>query len=74
MEKTELPKKGIYRHFKGNEYELLGFARHSENGETMVIYRACYGEGDVWVRPLSMWQESVEKDGITYSHRFELIK
>ena len=36
MEKTELPKKGIYRHFKGNEYELLGFARHSENGETMV--------------------------------------
>jgi hypothetical protein len=40
----------------------------------MVIYRACYGEGDVWVRPLGMWQESVEKDGITYPHRFELIK
>ena len=64
---------GKYRHFKGREYEALGLATHSETGETLVIYRALYGEGDVWARPLSMWEEQVEKDGITYQ-RFTYIE
>ena len=67
------PPKGRYRHFKGREYELLGFARHSETQEWMVIYRALYGEGGVWVRPLSMWSESVEKNGVVYPHRFAYL-
>ena len=54
---TDFPPKGRYRHFKGNEYELLDFARHSETGEWMVVYRALYGEGGLWVRPLAMWRE-----------------
>ena len=56
-------KKGKYRHFKGNEYELLGIARHSETMEPMVVYRALYGEQGLWVRPLAMWTETVERDG-----------
>ena len=59
----ELPKKGIYRHFKGNRYELIDFAKHSETLETMVIYRAPYGDGGLWVRPLAMWSEVIERDG-----------
>lgn len=54
---------GRYRHFKGNEYEVLGVARHSETLEPMVVYRALYGEGGLWVRPASMWNETVERDG-----------
>ena len=54
---------GRYRHFKGNEYEVLAVARHSETLEPMVIYRALYGEGGVWVRPAQMWNETVERDG-----------
>ena len=53
------PKKGIYRHYKGHEYELIGIANHSETLEKMVVYRALYGEGELWVRPLSMWSEAV---------------
>ena len=56
-------KPGIYRHFKGNRYELLHVASHSETLEPMVVYRALYGEGGVWVRPLRMWTEHVERDG-----------
>ena len=56
-------KPGRYRHFKGNEYELLFVATHSETGEQMVVYRALYGEGGFWVRPASMWTEHVERDG-----------
>ena len=56
-------KPGIYRHFKGNQYELLYVATHSETLEPMVVYRALYGEGGVWVRPAAMWLEHVEKDG-----------
>ena len=67
------PPKGRYRHFKGREYELLGFARHRETQEWMVIYRALYGEGGVWVRPLSMWSESAEKNGVVYPHRFTYL-
>lgn len=57
---------GRWRHFKGGEYEVLGTARHSETGEAMVVYRALYGEGGLWVRPASMWEETVERDGGTY--------
>ena len=59
----DFPKPGIYRHFKGNRYELLLIATHSETLEPMVVYRALYGEGGVWVRPLAMWTEHVERDG-----------
>lgn len=64
--------KGIYKHFKGNKYELLEIATHSETLEQMVVYRALYGEGGVWVRPLSMWNEQVEVDGAVVP-RFEYI-
>ena len=57
------PEPGIYRHFKGNYYELLGVARHSETLEELVVYRALYGARGLWVRPLSMWNETVMKDG-----------
>ncbi|MEG2377628.1 MAG: DUF1653 domain-containing protein [Clostridia bacterium] len=57
-------KLGKYRHFKGNEYEVLYLARHSETLEDMVVYRALYGDFGVWVRPASMWNEVVERDGM----------
>ena len=60
---NELPKCGRYRHFKGKEYELLYIATHSETLEPMVVYRALYGECVVWVRPLSMWSETVLHEG-----------
>lgn len=63
---------GKYRHFKGNEYEVIGIAKHSETQEPLVIYRALYGEGQLWARPASMWNETVERDGKTYP-RFTYI-
>lgn len=69
---SETVKCGKYRHFKGNEYEVLGTATHSETLEEMVVYRALYGEKGLWVRPVSMWNETVEKDGKTVK-RFEFI-
>lgn len=57
---------GRYRHFKGNEYEVIGTARHSETLEEMVVYRALYGEFGLWVRPARMWNETVTRDGVTY--------
>ena len=57
---------GRYRHFKGNEYEVLYLAKHSETLEAMVVYRALYGEHGVWVRPARMWNEMVERDGATF--------
>ena len=63
---------GKYRHFKGNEYEVLYIAKHSETLEPMVVYKALYGEGGIWVRPASMWNETVERDGKTFK-RFEYI-
>ncbi len=65
-------KLGKYRHFKGNEYEVIALAKHSETLETMVVYRALYGEGGVWVRPAHMWTEKVEKDGRVFP-RFSYI-
>lgn len=58
---------GRYRHFKGNDYELLYTARHSETLEEMVVYRQLYGSGDVWVRPASMWEEVIQRDGKTFT-------
>lgn len=63
---------GRYRHFKGGEYEVIGVARHSETLEEMVVYRALYGEKGLWVRPASMWDETVERDGKRFK-RFTYI-
>lgn len=65
-------KPGIYRHYKGNLYEALMLARHSETEELMVVYRALYGDGGVWVRPYSMWAETVTVKGKTVP-RFEYV-
>ncbi|MEG1846076.1 MAG: DUF1653 domain-containing protein [Oscillospiraceae bacterium] len=65
-------KLGKYRHFKGNEYEALCIAKNTETLQDMVIYKALYGEGGIWARPLSMWNEIVERDGKTFK-RFEYI-
>ncbi len=54
---------GRYRHYKGKEYEVLGIARHSETLEEFVIYRALYGEGQLWARPKKMFLEKVVLDG-----------
>ncbi|ERP91485.1 hypothetical protein Q670_11880 [Alcanivorax sp. P2S70] len=56
-------KPGRYRHFKGNEYQVIGLATHSETEETVVVYRPLYGDGALWVRPLAMFTETVERDG-----------
>ena len=64
MEEIKL---GRYRHFKGNEYQVLYIATHSETREPMVVYQALYGEYGIWVRPAAMWNETVERDG--KSHR-----
>ena len=66
-------KTGKYRHFKGNEYEVLYVAKHSETLEEMVVYRALYGEMGVWVRPAEMWDETITRDGKTFK-RFEKIE
>jgi hypothetical protein len=54
---------GLYRHYKGQRYRVLGTARHSETEETLVVYQALYGERGLWVRPLAMFTETVELDG-----------
>jgi hypothetical protein len=53
------PRPGRYRHYKGNEYRVIGFARHSETLETLVVYQALYGERGTWVRPAAMFVETV---------------
>ena len=64
MKELQYPvRPGRYRHYKGNEYQVLGVARHSETEEEMVVYRALYGEGGLWVRPAAMWDEQIERDG-----------
>lgn len=60
MEEIKL---GKYRHFKGNMYEVITIAKHSETLEDMVVYKALYDDGGYWVRPLSMWNETVNRDG-----------
>ena len=63
---------GRYWHFKGRDYEVIAIARHSETGEPMVVYRALYGDGGVWVRPAGMWNETVARDGKTYRRFYRL--
>lgn len=65
-------KLGKYRHFKGNEYELVGIATHSETLEPMVVYRALYGDNGLWVRPMSMWTEQIDRNGY-HGPRFQYI-
>ena len=63
----------IFRHYKGNLYKVLHVANHSETLEKMVVYKALYGEGEIWTRPLSMWTEKVLLDGKEIK-RFEEIR
>ncbi len=63
---------GKYRHFKGNEYRVLYIAKHSETLEEMVVYQALYGDFGIWVRPAAMWDEIIERNGLTL-RRFEYI-
>jgi hypothetical protein len=63
---------GRYRHYKGNEYEVIGVARHSEDETKLVVYRPLYGDKELWVRPLQMFMETVQVDGKT-KPRFEYI-
>lgn len=65
-------KMGKYRHFKGGEYEVIGIAKNSETLEETVVYKALYDNGGLWVRPLSMWEEEVTREGKTFK-RFTYI-
>lgn len=56
-------KAGIYRHYKGNEYQVIDIARHSETEELLVVYRPLYGERALWVRPFDMFVEEVDVNG-----------
>jgi len=77
MEKSQpIPQhipQGIYRHYKGNLYQVLHTAQHSETEEALVVYRCLYGEYGVWVRPLAMFAETIMREGREIP-RFELIK
>lgn len=64
---------GIYQHYKGNLYQVLEVARHSETLEAYVVYRGLYGDYGLWVRPLSMFSENVHVDGVT-KPRFKFIQ
>lgn len=66
----ETVKLGKYRHFKGGEYEVIGVAKHSETLDDMVVYRALYGNGDLWVRPAEMFMENVKINGKTIPRFF----
>ena len=64
---------GKYRHYKGNEYVVLAIASHSETEEEMVVYQAQYGEEKIWVRPKSMWNETVTLPDGQSVRRFQLV-
>jgi hypothetical protein len=65
--------KGIYKHYKGNFYEVIDVARHSETEEYLVVYKTLYGDFSTWVRPLDMFQETVEVDGQQVA-RFQFVE
>jgi hypothetical protein len=56
---------GVYRHHKGPQYEVVGVARHSETKEEFVVYRALYGDRGLWIRPIAMFTESIDKEGVS---------
>lgn len=64
---------GKYQHFKGNFYQVLHVAKHSETEEDFVVYQPLYGEGKIWIRPLSMFDEQIERDGKTFK-RFAKVE
>ena len=64
---------GLYRHYKGNDYEVVAVARHSETLEPLVVYRPLYGEGALWVRPYAMFVEEVDVGGVRRP-RFALVQ
>ena len=66
-------KLGKYRHFKGNEYEVIGLAKHTETEEELVIYKAIHGNKGLWARPKNMFLEEITRDGKTFK-RFEYIR
>ena len=70
---TQTIPQGIYRHYKGSLYQVLHTAQHSETEEALVVYRCLYGEYGVWVRPLSLFSETITRDGQKIP-RFELIQ
>jgi len=70
--KLKVLKSGLYQHYKGNQYEVIDVVRHSETEEELVLYRALYGERGLWVRPLEMFKESVNIDGLCMP-RFEYV-
>jgi cyclomaltodextrinase / maltogenic alpha-amylase / neopullulanase len=57
-------KLGMYEHFKGNQYEVIGIGKHSETLEGMVVYRALYGKGELWIRPVEIFLDEVVVDGL----------
>lgn len=65
MNDNKIPKPGRYQHYKGNFYDVIEVATHSEDESKLVVYRPCYGERALWVRPLGMFMETVEVDGQT---------
>jgi hypothetical protein len=65
-------KLGKYKHFKGNEYQVIGIAKHSETLEPMVVYQALYGDRGIWVRPATMWNETVNKENY-HGPRFQYV-
>lgn len=70
MEEIQL---GIYKHYKGNEYELIAVATHSETLEKLAVYKQLYGEMGIWVRPLQMFLETIVVDGVEL-RRFEKVE
>jgi hypothetical protein len=70
---TIKPHPGRYRHYKGNDYEVIAIARHSETEEELVVYRKLYSDGSLWVRPLGMFMEDVVVNGQTVP-RFDRLE
>lgn len=67
------PSAGIYQHYKGNRYRVIGVSRHSETGESLVVYQCLYGDYSLWVRPLDMFMETVQIEGDDIP-RFERVQ